>query len=153
MIRIDIPGRAPLELFYLLLDVNGTLTNRGVLIEGVAERLALLRERIALRLLSADTFGAVPAVAAQLGAEAQTVRPGEEKLTAVRRLGASSCAAIGNGANDRAMLEAAGLGIAVIGSEGVASDTVAAADVVCLSILNALDLLADERALLATLRL
>jgi soluble P-type ATPase len=50
------------------------------------------------------------------------------------------------------MLRAATLGIAVIGPEGAAGPTLVAADVVCRSVLDALDLLLDERALAATLR-
>ncbi len=67
-------------------------------------------------------------------------------------LGPERCVAIGNGANDAAMLEAAALGIAVVGPEGAAASAVGNADVVCTSITDALDLLLDERALIATLR-
>ena len=59
---------------------------------------------------------------------------------------------MGNGANDAAMLDAAALGVAVIGPEGAAGAAVRVADVVCGSVLGALDLLHDERALRATLR-
>jgi soluble P-type ATPase len=40
----------------------------------------------------------------------------------------------------------------VLGPEGAAAGALRAADVVCASILDALDLLLDERALAATLR-
>jgi soluble P-type ATPase len=50
------------------------------------------------------------------------------------------------------MLAAAALGIAVVGPEGAAGAAVRAADVVCASIVDALDLLLDERLLVATLR-
>jgi soluble P-type ATPase len=50
------------------------------------------------------------------------------------------------------MLGEAALGIAVVGPEGAASASLAAADVVCGSILVALDLLLEPRALAATLR-
>jgi hypothetical protein len=42
--------------------------------------------------------------------------------------------------------------IAVIGPEGAAIATLAVADIVCLSIGDALELLLDDRALVATLR-
>jgi soluble P-type ATPase len=38
-LSVSIPGRGDLRLEHLLLDVNGTLTNRGVLLEGVEARL------------------------------------------------------------------------------------------------------------------
>jgi soluble P-type ATPase len=59
---------------------------------------------------------------------------------------------VGNGRNDRLMLEAAALGLAVILGEGASSATLAAADAVCLSIADALDLLIHPLRLTATLR-
>ncbi len=151
-VRVEIPGREPLALEHLLLDVNGTLTDRGVLVEGVAERLRAVGKELRIHLLSADTFGTLADVAASLGAQARRVESGEDKLHVVRELGSERCAAIGNGANDAAMLEAAALGVAVVGPEGAAAAAVHAADVVCGSIVHALELLLDERALRATLR-
>jgi soluble P-type ATPase len=60
--------------------------------------------------------------------------------------------ALGNGANDAEMLEAATLGIAVPGDEGLAVVSPVAADVVKASIRDALDLLRDTDQLVATLR-
>jgi soluble P-type ATPase len=148
----EIPGRGRLELEHLLLDVNGTLTSRGVLVPGVAERLTRLAGVLGVRLLSADTFGTLDAVAGELGASATVVATGADKERVVAELGPERCAAIGNGANDEAMLGASALGIAVLGPEGAAAGALRAADVVCASILDALDLLLDERALAATLR-
>jgi P-type E1-E2 ATPase len=148
----EIPGQGALRLDHLLLDVNGTLTDRGELIAGVPERLAAVSAFLEPRLLSADTFGTLGAVAARLGAAAHRVSSGEEKAALVATLGEERCAAIGNGANDAAMLASAALGLAVIGREGAAGTALRAADVVCASILDALDLLLDERALAATLR-
>jgi len=149
---LDIPGRPPLALEHLLLDQNGTLTNRGALIDGVAERLARLRGRLALHVLSADTFGTLDELARQLGVESHRISTGADKRAFLHALGPRRCAAIGNGNNDVAMLDAAAVGIAVIGPEGASAAAVAAADVVCGSVLDALELLLDERVLIATLR-
>jgi soluble P-type ATPase/drug/metabolite transporter superfamily protein YnfA len=108
----------PLEIAHLLFDVNGTLTDRGLLIDGVGERLARLREDVAIQLLSADTFGTLAETRAILGAEARLIHDGEDKRRLVAELSPSRCAAIGNGLNDPAMLEAAALAIAVVGPEG-----------------------------------
>ncbi len=151
-LRVEVPGRAALELDFLLLDLNGTLGDRGDLIAGVEERLAALGGQLETRLLSADTFDTLGEVASRLGAKAQRVQTGDEKLGVVRELGAERCAAIGNGANDALMLGEVALGIAVVGPEGAAGVTVAAADVVCGSILVALDLLREPLVLAATLR-
>lgn len=50
------------------------------------------------------------------------------------------------------MLKASALGIAIILGEGVATETLLASDVVCTSIIDALDLLRNPLRLTATLR-
>jgi P-type E1-E2 ATPase len=149
---IDMPGRPTLELAHLVLDANGTLTDHGVLIENVEPQLRRLQEQLEVHLLSADTFDSLAAIAATLGVDAHVIRDGGEKADFVRQIGSKRCVAVGNGANDEAMLREAALGIAVIGPEGAAFATIAAADVVCRSISESLALLLSERALAATLR-
>ena len=152
MRTIEIPGEGTLRLEHLVLDVNGTLTDRGVLIEGVAERLARLAPDLVLHLFTADTYGTAAQLGERLGIEVTRIRDGADKAAFVAALGAGTTAAIGNGRNDAAMLRGARIGIAVVGPEGAAGAALAAADVVCSSIGSALDLLADDRALAATLR-
>jgi soluble P-type ATPase len=151
-VTIEIPGRPALELEHLLLDLNGTLTNRGRLIDGVGDRLSQLGRDLELHALSADTFGTLDELADQLRLTAHRISSGADKLEFLDALGAQRCAALGNGANDVAMLSGAALGIAVIGPEGASTTALRAADVVCRSILDALDLLLDPRAIVATLR-
>jgi soluble P-type ATPase len=152
-VRVGIPGAQSLALDYLLLDVNGTLTNRGMLIPGVAERLASLGALLDVRLLTADTYRNLDQTQALLGGVvAQRVRNGQDKAAIAEDLGPGRCAAIGNGANDEPMLRRVALAIAVLGPEGAASGTLLAARLVCPSIVVALDLLADSTALAATLR-
>jgi soluble P-type ATPase len=151
-LTIDIPGRPLLQIEHLLLDLNGTLTNRGGLIDGVAERLSRIEGPLKLHALSADTFGTLDELASELHISAHRISSGTEKREFLEALGPQRCAAIGNGTNDVSMLSAAALGLAVIGPEGASMAALAAADVVCRSILEALDLLLDERAIVATLR-
>lgn len=150
--RYEIPGAEPLALEHLLLDVNGTMTDRGELIGGVSERLQRLRDDFAIRLLSADTRGTLDALAESLGFEAVQVETGAEKGALVEGLAAERCAAIGNGRNDHQMLAAARLGVAVIGPEGASQLAVFGADVVCNSITDALDLLIEPSSMASTLR-
>jgi len=149
---VDIPGGRPLELEHLLLDVNGTLSDRGVVLDGVSERLGPIRERLEVRLVSGDTFETLDAVAAELGVAAMRARDGRTKLRVVDELGRERCVVVGNGTNDMLALEAAALGIAVLGAEGTSAGALRTADVVCRSVLEAFDLLLDPRALAATLR-
>jgi P-type E1-E2 ATPase len=151
-LSVTIPGRDELLLTHLMLDVNGTLTNRGELIAGVEERLDRLRDLLDIHLVSADTFGTVDAIAAQLRVDAKHAPTGPDKLWVLDMLGRDSCAVIGNGANDALVLEAAALGFAVLGPEGASAAALRAADVVCKSADDALDLLLDPKALAATLR-
>jgi P-type E1-E2 ATPase len=155
MITVDLPGGAPLRLEHVVFDVNGTLTLDGELLPGVAERIAALRELVAVELLTADTRGRLTALAAALGVKGTIVRAsaiGAEKRRYVEQLGASSVAAIGNGMNDVGMLAVAALGIVVVGPEGAAGAALRAADVVALSIGDAFDLLLNPLRLTATLR-
>jgi P-type E1-E2 ATPase len=149
---ISIPGRANLRLDYLLLDVNGTLTNRGELIRGVIARIRRLRDTLEVRLVSADTFGTLDSVAKRLGVAGVRAATGEDKLKVLEELGRDRCAVIGNGTNDVPVLEAAALGFAVIGPEGASAAALRSADVVCASAMDAVDLLLDIKALSATLR-
>jgi P-type E1-E2 ATPase len=147
-----IPGVGELELAHLVLDLNGTLSDRGELIDGVATRLAGLARDLELHLVTADTLGTADRLARSLPVSVTRISTGQDKAELVGRLGAARTAAIGNGANDAAMLRAAALGIAVVGPEGASGSAVAAADVVCRSIDDALALLEDERSLASTLR-
>lgn len=155
MIETTIPGYRALRLEHLVMDYNGTLACGGLLLPGVKECLEVLREKLTIHVLTADTFGkaeaqleGVPCELTVLGLDRQDVG----KLEFVKELGADRTAAVGNGRNDRLMLEASALGIAVILEEGAAGETLAAADVVCKSITSALHLLIDPLRLVATLR-
>jgi len=155
MIAIAIPGFRDLELQHLVLDYNGTLAVDGRLLPGVREALFALAERIEIHVLTADTFGCagselsgLPVSLTILPVESQA----EAKLAYVQELGAARVCAIGNGRNDRKMLAAAALGIALIQSEGGAGEALAAAPVVASDILDALDLLRRPGRLIATLR-
>ncbi len=154
-VELNIPGREPLRLEHLVLDVNGTLALDGQLIEGVGRRLGELRDRLTIHLLTADTFGRQAEIDQALSLTAVRLRPGGEpkqKADFVTALGAQQVVSIGQGANDAAMLRVAGLGIAVVSPEGLAAGSLAAADVVAPSILAALDLLLHPLRLVATLR-
>ncbi len=151
-IVIRLPGGPTLGLEHLLLDVNGTLSDRGTLDDRVAPRVARLRALLAVQLVTADTFGTATGIAQALSVGVSRVNDGGEKRELVERLGADRCAVIGNGANDMLALQAAALGIAIIGREGLSVLALRSADVLCASITDALDLLLDVDALVATLR-
>jgi len=155
MIEISIPGDGSLRLSYLVMDYNGTLACNGVLLEGVAERLTELARHLSLYVLTADTFGTARAVLADLPCTVHILpQVGQDhaKMAFVTQLGRGETVCIGNGRNDKLMLQAAALGIAIVGPEGAATDAVLAADIVAPSIQVALDLLLHPLRLVATLR-
>jgi P-type E1-E2 ATPase len=141
-----------MQLEHLVLDINGTLTDRGEPIVSAIRRVEHLGNHLSLHLVTADTFGSAPALAMTLHARYRQVMTGADKAEYVHELGAESCVAIGNGRNDAAMLKAAALGIAVIGPEGTHNEALAAADVIALSIDEALAFLTNPTTLAATLR-
>jgi len=155
MLNIVISSRGVISLEYMVLDVNGTIALDGQIIPGVDERLDKLGELLGLWLVSADTQGTLASLAAGLQVQTRLLQPrGEaaQKAALVEELSARRVVAIGNGANDEAMLRRAALGIAVMGNEGLAVACLNAADVIVPDIGSALDLLLWPRRLIATLR-
>lgn len=156
MLHVSVPGWRNLHLGHLVLDVNGTLARDGLLLPGVVDRLAALRSTLDVRLLTADTHGRLDEIARDLGVPGTRLRAGEpeaaQKGEYVRQLGPATVVAIGNGANDVAMLREAALSIVVLGPEGLAIDAVWVAHLLVASIGDALDLLLNPKRLVATLR-
>jgi soluble P-type ATPase len=155
MMAIDIPGYGRLQLDHLVMDFNGTLAVDGYMIDGVAARLEQLSHQMALHVVTADTFGRVHQATAALPCAVHILpleHQAEGKRDFIHSLGVEGTVAIGNGRNDCLMLKAAALGIAVVLAEGAFGQTLAAADVVCTTILDALDLLSRPLRLTATLR-
>jgi P-type E1-E2 ATPase len=155
VIEIDIPGRGSLQLQHLVSDVNGTLAVDGQLIEGVARQIARLKDRLTIHLLTADTHGRQAAIDKQLELTAVRIAPGNEagqKADYVRRLGAQTVAALGQGANDAAMLKEAALGICVMSQEGLAAETLLSADLLLPDIAAALELFNQPLRIAASLR-
>jgi soluble P-type ATPase len=155
MIEVAVPEHASLNLEHLVLDYNGTLACDGVLLPGVRERLERLADRIAIHVVTADTFGTTRAELEALPCHLTVLPPGgqaEAKAAHVLDLGAERTVAIGNGRNDRLMLAAAALGIVVVQREGASKESLMAAHVICRDIREALDLLLVPLRLTATLR-
>lgn len=156
MIQISLPGRnKTLDLNNLILDMNGTLTTDGVLPEGVQERIELLKTKLKVYLLTADTFGSGKDVAEKLGIDLFKVsdeQGGVDKKDFLHSQKAEKTVAIGNGYNDMLMLEDAGLSIVVIGREGCCAQAIIKADIAVTNIIDALDLLLNPLRIVATMR-
>lgn len=155
VIELNIPGHGELVIEHLVMDVNGTLAVDGQLIEGVAKRIGNLRDRLQIHLLTADTHGRQEVIDHLLNLKAVRIQRGheaEQKAEYVRKLGAGNVLAVGQGANDALMLREAALGICVMSVEGLAVETLTAADLLMPDILSTLDLFEKPLRLIASLR-
>jgi P-type E1-E2 ATPase len=155
MIELNIPGGGQIELEHLVCDVNGTLAVDGKLQDGLVRGFSTLKDRLEIHLLTADMHGKQEIIDRQLNLEAVRIQPGEEalqKAAYIEQIGKSRVVAIGQGANDAGMLKKARIGICVFSPEGVAVETLLAADLVAADINSALELLEKPLRLVASLR-
>ena len=155
MITLDIPGFGDIRVEHLVLDFNGTLAQDGMLLPGVRQRIARVAADLQVHVVTADTFGRAAEALAGLALQLTVLTSGDQagaKLDYVRALTAERVVAIGNGRNDRLMLAAARLGIAVMQAEGAAVDALLAARIAVPDIAAALGLLLNPGRLIATLR-
>jgi P-type E1-E2 ATPase len=155
MLAIDIPGFGALRLEHLVSDYTGTLSADGELLPGVRELLNAVAAKLQVHVLTADTFGKARAELEGIHCKVRIFEGGGEdvqKEEYVRALGAERVVALGNGNNDRRMLKAARLGIAVCQTEGCSIGALNAADIVVTSPIDALGLLLHPGRLKATLR-
>ena len=155
MIQIDIPGFGKLSLLHAVFDYNGTLATDGKMIENVRERLVKLGEIIDIHVITADTFGMAASQLKGIPVKLHILKKtneDEQKQKYIKSLGPDKVAAFGNGNNDRSMLQAARIGVAVIGKEGCSAKAIQSSDIIVTSILDGLDLLLQSLRCKATLR-
>lgn len=155
MIELNIPGRGTIQLEHLVCDVNGTLAVDGKLIEGVAKTIAILQDRLTFHMLTADTHGRQKFIDEQLGVQAVRIASGNEadrKSYYINELGPDTVIAIGQGANDSAMLKSAAVGIGILSTEGIAAETLLSSDIVVSNIEDAFELILKPVRLVASLR-
>jgi soluble P-type ATPase len=152
---IQIPNDRDLEIAYIVCDYNGTIAKDGVVLPEIEGLFKTLSKSYRIFVITADTFGSVKEQVSPFGCEIKILSSSDhtaEKAAFIEELGASACVALGNGNNDLRMLAHAALGIAVMGDEGCSKETLLAADIVCKSAAEALELLLYPKRLIATLR-
>ncbi len=144
MILLQRPGRTPLEIEFILLNLEGTLATDRRIHPKAKDKLNLLSKRTKIYILAKGEQEAIREILKKIKAEVVYFKEGEaseRKLEFVRRLGGTRTAAIGSGFDDGLMMKEAGLGICVIGKEGASAETMGKANVVVTDILDALDFL------------
>ena len=155
MLKIEIPGQRAFILEHLVLDYNGTMAIDGKQIPAVGDLLNQLENTLQVHILTADTFGTAGPHLKAISCRLVVLHGGRQdvlKRKYIEKIGTGKTVCIGNGRNDLLMIKKAALGIAVIQEEGAFVETVMKADVVCRSIVDALQLLINPQRLIATLR-
>lgn len=151
--QITVPGSGTYTIETLILDLNGTLAVKGVLVAGVKERLQKISARgLRVVFFSGDTRGNGKEIAEELGIAFIKAKTAKDKLKEMKKFNASTCASVGNGLIDYYITKAARLGIVTLQAEGVHCKTLAVADVVVPSINDALDFFLDDEIFISTLR-
>jgi soluble P-type ATPase len=156
MIAIQRPGRKPLEIENLLVDFEGTLAMDGRVHPKSKDKMNLLAKRINLFVFTTGENAVASERLKKVHAEIVCLNEGEasrQKLDLLRQLGPGKTVAIGNGADDTAMIEEAGFGICVIGKEAAAGETLRRAHLVVTHVHDALDFLLKPLRQKATLGL
>src|SRR5512139_347982 len=144
MILLQRPGRTPLEIEFILLNLEGTLATDRRIHPKAKDKLNLLSKRTKIYILAKGEEEVIREILKKIKAEVVYFKEGEVsqgKLDLVRQLGATKTVAIGNGLDDVPMIEEACLGICIIGVEGTSGEAIKRADVVFTNILDALDFL------------
>ena len=155
MYSVDIPGFGEVKVEVLVSDFTGTLSVDGALLPGVEDRLNRISEFMQVQILTADTFGKAREALEKVNCTINILTGADHDLkkeAQVKELGPEKVVALGNGNNDRKMLAAARVGIAVAEGEGCAVEAIVAANILVRSAVDGLDLLLNPKRLKATLR-
>ena len=154
--KIDIPGREPLDIRRLLLDFNGTLAQGGKISAPARQLLEELSQSVSLSVATADTRGNAASECAGLPVELLALPGGvsedEAKLQLLEELGPEHTIAFGNGRNDALILARAALGVCILGEEGAHKMALASAQIMVRSIEDGLKLLTEPQRLVAAIR-
>jgi P-type E1-E2 ATPase len=155
LIKINIPGWGNMDIENIVFDLNGTIATDGRISSEMKEKINLLSKQVKVYVLTADTQGTATEEVEGMNIELIRI-PDEDskmgKFKFIEGLDLEKTVAIGNGSNDQLTLKEAGLGIAVLGDEGVSISAIKNADIVVKHISDGLDLFLKPKRLIATLR-
>lgn len=155
MFEINVPGREKYIIKNVVFDYNGTIATNGIINQTVREKINLLSQIADIYILTADTYGSAKKECDELNVILKTfpsenAAPSKEKI--VVELGKENTICFGNGFNDIKMFENSILSIAIIGDEGVCTKLLTKSDVAITSIEKGIDLLLNQKSIIATLR-
>ena len=155
MISVDIPGWGTMEIENVVLDLNGTLATDGKIPSEVKKKINALAGQVKIYVLTADTHGTAAEEIREMKVELIKIEgkdTKEGKFNFLKSLDLEKTIAMGNGNNDQFVLKEAGVGIAILGDEGISVIALKQADIMVKNISDALDLLLKPKRLMTTLR-
>ncbi len=155
MIKIDIPGNAEVILKNVVFDMNGTLSEDGIIRDGVKILLNKLSKIVKIYIITSDTFGTAENMVKDINAKLFIIsgeNSADKKKEIVYKLGYPETAIVGNGYNDHEMLKQGVIGIGIVGVEGLAVKALLHCDVIVPRIEDALNLFLNSKRIVATLR-
>lgn len=142
-----------MELNTIVLDLNGTLSVHGTIVEGVRSRISNLKNLgFNVVLMTGDQRGNAKSIAADLGIKVLVAGTEREKEHAMKQFDKDTTVTIGNARIDIGMFRHSGLRIATLQGEGIHPKILSNVDVLVTSINDALDLLLKTDSLAATLK-
>jgi P-type E1-E2 ATPase len=148
-----IPKGETLEINTIVLDLNGTLTVKGILENSTIELIKQLQNNsFRLVLISGDIRGNAKTIAKKLGMDLYLGSTSDEKAAQMQQFDKNKTAAIGNARIDIGTFENAVLSIATLQSEGIHTAIINHVDIIVPSIDDALRLFIDKKSLEGTLR-
>lgn len=144
MILIERPGQDSLEIDYLLIDFEGTLSMDRRIHPKAKDRINLLSKRLKIYIFAKGESERIQEVLKRVKAEVIFLKEGEasnQKLGFLRNLGGLRTVVMGNGIDDLLMMKEAGLSIAILGKEGTSGALIQNAHLLFIDIIDALDFL------------
>ena len=151
---INAPNNVQLDIKNIVLDLNGTLANYGIISEETKEliqKLKALNYRIIL--ISGDIRGNAATIAKELGIDLLLGKNSNEKAKQIQKFNSNNTAAIGNARIDIGTFQNAILSIATLQQEGIHTDIIKYVDIIVPSIEDALRLFIDTKSIEGTLRI
>ncbi len=155
MIKIAIPGKSEYIFKYAFFDLNGTLAVDGIIKISTFNLLNKLCDKLDVYVITADTFGVAEKLFKNSKVKLiklQSDNGSQEKNEIISKFGKDNIVAFGNGYNDHLMLANAKLSIIVLQEEGLCIESLKNADILVKDIDDGINLLLNEKRLIATLR-
>jgi P-type E1-E2 ATPase len=148
-----VPEVGEIEIKTIVLDLNGTLSVNGKILDGVKERFTKLKELgISVVLFTGDQRGTAADLCKEYGIDFVRTKNGKEKEEAMKKYDSETTAAIGNARIDIGTFKHARVSVATLQPEGIHAEIIKHVDVVVPSINDALDFFIDTDTFSATMR-